>query len=771
MKAARESGGGGPDTTPPDIRHNLLCDSHLDAPSRWRILPGDGPDRTPFWISPPPDGTPVTARRTPRRTPPDRHPVREGSHGRGGTWSRETAVASALRVLLKYDRLTDAVPHLHALVAKGVDTTRSAVLQTPLEGTGWPLLSAHGLKSAASVWRPRGRERKAVETFLGRARPHYETSLATRYPTLARHLDVTRALLVPLVQTSTQLGLLAIGLSRRPPAARIAEVALFARSLSLALARARLNRRVETHRQVDEMLRAFSEAVSASLDLTAGLDALCRSAQEIFGAARTSVWLHERRQRQLILAASSDPVSEAAHRIATSDLSVPAARGLRGAEAQLEPIPAAGDAASSASLVLVPLRGRRRALGTIVLEGVGPDGWSAQDVALAARELGRDLSGAVENVQLLQDVIHSRRELENTFNSIPDLVAVCDRQLRLAHVNRAFAERVGMVRESLIDLPIIDLVGSDLSGWLTQVDLNAAQPAAPATCEVEDALLGGTFAVTLTRLLDQSGDPRGLVMVARDITERARLEVERAALRQRLAQSEKLAALGQFVAGIAHELNNPLQGVLGHIELIAATNALSPALKKDFRTVSREAERAAKIVRNLLVFTGSQKLLRRRFSLNAVVGRVLALRSDALREGHVKVTRSYEANLPRLSGDPMLVQQALINILMNAEQAVAAASPRRIDVTTEFDETRGVASVKVRDSGPGLADDVLTRIFEPFYTTKEVGQGTGLGLTITYGIIQEHRGAITASNAPGGGAVFTVELPVSQRVTRRAAIR
>ena len=166
--------------------------------------------------------------------------------------------------------------------------------------------------------------------------------------------------------------------------------------------------------------------------------------------------------------------------------------------------------------------------------------------------------------------------------------------------------------------------------------------------------------------------------------------MERAALRQRLAQSEKLAALGQFVAGIAHELNNPLQGVLGHIELIAATNALSPALKKDFRTVSREAERAAKIVRNLLVFTGSQKLLRRRFSLNAVVGRVLALRSDALREGHVKVTRSYEANLPRLSGDPMLVQQALINILMNAEQAVAAASPRRIDVTTEFDETRGV---------------------------------------------------------------------------------
>ena len=666
-----------------------------------------------------------------------------------------------MQVLLEYDRLTDAVPHLHALVAEGVGADRSAVLQTPLQGTEWPLLSAHGLDGEAPVWRPRGRERKAVDELLAGARPRYEAALATRYATLARQLDVRRALLVPLVQTSTPLGLLAIGVSGRPPSARVSEVAPFAQSLSLALARARLSRRVETHRQVDDLLRAFSEAVSSSLDLTAGLDALCRSATDVFGAARTTVWLHERRQRQLFLAASSDPMAGPVPRIATSDLSIPAARGLRGGEAEVEPMPAGEDAVPSASLVLVPLRGRRRALGTIVLEGVGPDGRSGEQIALAAREFGRHLSGAVENVQLLQDVIQSRRELENTFNSIPDLVAVCDRRLRLVHVNRAFAERVAMVRESLLDVPLTDFVGSGLGEWLSQMDFDATESSRLATREVEDTRLGGTFAVTLTRLLDQAGEPRGLVMVARDITERARLEAERSALRERLVQSEKLAALGQFVAGIAHELNNPLQGVLGHIELIAATTELSPAMRKDFRTVSREAERAAKIVRNLLVFAGSRKMTLRRFSMNAVVGRVLALRHGALRESQVEVTRTYEANLPRLSGDAMLMQQALLNILINAEHAVTTrAGPRRIAVATEFDDARDVVSVTVRDNGPGLADDVLPRIFEPFYTTKDVGQGTGLGLAITYGIIQEHAGTVTASNAPGSGVILTVELPV-----------
>jgi signal transduction histidine kinase len=244
------------------------------------------------------------------------------------------------------------------------------------------------------------------------------------------------------------------------------------------------------------------------------------------------------------------------------------------------------------------------------------------------------------------------------------------------------------------------------------------------------------------------------------VTPRARLEAERAELRSRLTQSEKLAALGQLVAGIAHELNNPLQGVLGHLELLRRTGAFPKALRRDIQLIYREADRAAKIVRNLLVFAGSRKLTRRRLSVNAVLSRAIALRASACRANGIEVIRHYDDKLPRVQGDPVLLQQALFNIIINAEQAVAEAGGGRIEVRTTLTPSRDMIAASVRDTGHGIPPEVLPRIFEPFYTTKEVGKGTGLGLAIAYGIIQEHGGEIHAVNHSDGGAVFTVELPV-----------
>ena len=713
----------------------------------------------------------MTAKRHMGRALP-RRPVQAAARQRTSTGAHpsngsETAVATALQILIDYEGLSQSLPHLHALFARAVGATRSLLLQPEPDGALWQVLSARGVDNAGPIWKPRSREVRAIDAVFTRDTAVYEATPKARYPSLTQQLGATRTLLVPLSQRSERLGLLVLDVARRPTGASLTHVRPFADSIALALSRARLSKRVELHRHIREMLRAFSEAVSFALDLTAGLDALCLSANDIFSAKRTSVWLHERRQRELVLAASSEPVSGRELRVPTSDLTKPAARGLRAVSAELESMPA-HDGGTVAKLMLVPLKGRRRALGTVVLEGVGRGQQTGADLLASAQEFGWHLSGAVENVQLLQDVIQSRRELENTFNSIVDLVAVCDRQLRLAHVNRAFAQRVGVPIEALLDLPLNDFVGPTVSRWMADMDLDAAsEPTGPATRETDDPMLGGTFSVTLTRLLDQGGDPRGLVMVARDITERARLEAERTALREQLAQSEKLAALGQFVAGIAHELNNPLQGVLGHIELLNATATLPPNIRSEFRTVSREAERAAKIVRNLLVFAGSRKLASRRFSLNAVVGRALDLRAGPCREAQIEVVRTYDDAVPRISGDPLLLQQALLNILINAEHAVAARPRRRIEIATQYDERRRTAAVRVRDNGPGLSAEILSRIFEPFYTTKEVGKGTGLGLAITYGIIQEHGGQITAASAADGGAVFTVELPADKRVTRR----
>ena len=165
-------------------------------------------------------------------------------------------------------------------------------------------------------------------------------------------------------------------------------------------------------------------------------------------------------------------------------------------------------------------------------------------------------------------------------------------------------------------------------------------------------------------------------------------------------------------------------------------------------------------MRNLLVFAGSRRLARRSVSLNAVIQKVLALRADACRTADIEVVRHYDEHIPRVQSDPLLLHQVFLNMVMNAEQAIASTGGAgRIEISTSVNKARDRITAKVRDTGTGIPEDTLSRIFEPFYTTKEVGKGTGLGLAIAYGIVQEHGGQIIAANHPDGGAVFTVELP------------
>jgi signal transduction histidine kinase len=216
---------------------------------------------------------------------------------------------------------------------------------------------------------------------------------------------------------------------------------------------------------------------------------------------------------------------------------------------------------------------------------------------------------------------------------------------------------------------------------------------------------------------------------------------------------------------IAHELNNPLQGVLGHMELLRATGAFPKQLRREVQTIYREADRAAKIVRNLLVFAGSRRLTRRAVSLTGVLQKVFALRAPAHRVGNVEVVRHYDDQLPRVASDPLLLHQVFLNMVLNAEHAIAArGGGGRIEVSTAVVRSGDRIVVRLRDTGTGIPEDTLSRIFEPFYTTKEVGKGTGLGLAIAYGIVQEHGGQISAANHPDGGAIFTVELPTARPI-------
>ena len=512
------------------------------------------------------------------------------------------------------------------------------------------------------------------------------------------------------------------------------------------------------HRRIQELLLGFSRGISATLSVSGALEALSSEVNALFGTRRVAVWIHDRRARELALAASSDGASASAGaRVHTESDTIPA-RGLR-----LDGPQFAAPAAGRARMLVAPLRGWRRALGTLVIEGE-PQGFDDQQFVDAVHDLAVQLSFALENVQLLEEVLQQRRLLEDTFNSLIDLVVVTDSALRVVQMNDAFVARVGSSRRAVMERPLSELIGAEMAAWVAASEAlpKSAEGAGGAsrTRQFTDDRLGGIFAATVTPLIDRDLEPVGRVLVARDITSQMQLETEREALRGQLAQAEKLASLGQFVAGIAHEMNNPLQGVLGHLELLIETSDLAKPVRSTLRQIYQEGDRAAKIVRNLLIFTGSQRISRQRLRIDRVLARALTSRAASLRHHRIDVSRQKEDDVPPVSGDGLRLQQALLNILINAEHAIeSAGTPGRIHTSVSAVNGGDTVRLTVDDTGPGIPPEILPRIFDPFFTTKDVGKGTGLGPAITYGIVLEHGGTIHASNTPEGGARFTIDLP------------
>jgi PAS domain S-box-containing protein len=509
-----------------------------------------------------------------------------------------------------------------------------------------------------------------------------------------------------------------------------------------------------------ELSRTFWRGISSTHSLGPSIEGVLREFNTHVGTRRTSVWLHDRRARELWLVASSDAAYAAtAARVAISDTEQLAARGLRLEHPQILHEP-------QETVLITPLRGWRRALGTLVVEGAVSDELNDRQRLDLAADLGRQLSAGIENVRLLEDMRNQRRLLEDTFNSLLDLVVVTDAAHRVVQMNDAFATRLGRPRAELLERQLAELVGSDLAEWAATSD---AEIATERVRSLDHAGLGGSFVVTMTPLINEDGEPVGSVIVARDVTRQTRLEAEREALRSKLAQSEKLAALGQFVAGIAHEINNPLTAVLGHLELLmvapgtpGSSAETTRAMRRDLRRIYREADRAAKIVQNLLTFSGSHRKIRRRLRIDRVISRVVVSRRRALTRERIDLVRDQHDDVAAVVGDPLLLQQAFLNVIINAEHAIAGTGlPGSIVISTTSREGRVVTTI--RDTGPGIADGVLPRIFDPFFTTKAVGQGTGLGLAITYGIVQEHGGTIYAVNDPERGTVFTIDLPGAEQ--------
>ena len=249
--------------------------------------------------------------------------------------------------------------------------------------------------------------------------------------------------------------------------------------------------------------------------------------------------------------------------------------------------------------------------------------------------------------------------------------------------------------------------------------------------------------------------------VLRDVSDRKRHEDQSRDLHHQLVQAEKLAALGQTISGVAHELNNPLATILAWAERLAESPADDKA-RRGLDVILKEAERAARIVRNLLTFARKRQSTRMMVDVNDIVRETLALRAHEQRLANVDISQHLGAELPPVFADGYQVKQILLNLIINAEQAMSAAHGRgTLSIRTWHDPSQEAVVLEINDDGPGIPDDLQPKIFDPFFTTKEVGKGTGLGLSVAFAIVQEHGGRMWVVSEPGEGSSFFVELPVT----------
>jgi PAS domain S-box-containing protein len=261
-------------------------------------------------------------------------------------------------------------------------------------------------------------------------------------------------------------------------------------------------------------------------------------------------------------------------------------------------------------------------------------------------------------------------------------------------------------------------------------------------------------------LKDSNGNVVGALAAAQDITEHKKMEEEGRKLRDKAEMSSRLAAVGEMAAGIAHEINNPLTGVLGFSQLLAERQDLPEDVKEQLQIVAEGSDRVKDIVRRMLTFARQTKPVRTSVNIHELIDNTLEIRSYVLRTANIEVVKHLDPDLPWIVVDPGQMQQVFLNLIVNAEYSMKKAHQKgTLVITTE--KMDGHILITFKDDGTGMSQDTKDKLFNPFFTTKDVGEGTGLGLGLSRSIILEHGGTIEVESQPGKGAMFVITLPVN----------
>lgn len=389
-----------------------------------------------------------------------------------------------------------------------------------------------------------------------------------------------------------------------------------------------------------------------------------------------------------------------------------------------------------------------------------------------------------EQLRLAQKM-EAKKEWERTFDTVPDLIAILDREHRIVRINKAMAERLGVSKEAAVGRPCFRLFhGSDTASAVC-LHTQVLREGVGQEKEIYEPTLDSYFWVTVSPLRNTNGELIGSVHVARDISERKRAEEERKAIQAKLIQTNKMTSLGLLVSGMAHEVNNPNNSIKFTAHVLARTwSDMVPVLDKYYREegdfvigghpystvretlpqlisgITESSRRIEGIIKNLRDFVRKGKTdLSNKADINSIVSVSASILNNQIKMHTRHFTVEFAEGVPEVRGNSQQLGQVVINLIMNAVQSLPDKECR-VSVATSFEAQTGMAVITVRDNGSGMPPEVKERLFEPFFSTKLDSGGTGLGLAISNVIIKDHGGVLEFESQPRQGTTAIVKLPV-----------
>jgi PAS domain S-box-containing protein len=409
------------------------------------------------------------------------------------------------------------------------------------------------------------------------------------------------------------------------------------------------------------------------------------------------------------------------------------------------------------SALVIPLVFGSEVMGALFLRTKRTTPFDEREIRFCKVVAGAS-ANALKNALLYQEMtLQAERHrtigetLRCILNATPDLILATDAAGQVTEVNNG--------AENLLGLDRVDIDGHTVREVLAlDEEQNIGHPVhVDGGIEQRETMIlresGGTLEMHVLQapLRDAEGARAGDVWIGRDISRLRKTE-------RSLAQAERLSSLGEIVAGVAHELNNPLSGVVGYAELLQGTVSEENVLH-DLERIVESSRRCQKIVMNLLSFSRKHKAEKARHDLNYCVEKVLELKEYHLRANTILPVLELEAQLPSTRFDFHQIEQVVLNLIQNAEQAIRSTGNGGSIAMRTYQEGDYLV-LEVEDDGPGIEDEVRDRVFDPFFTTKDIGEGTGLGLSVSFGIVQEHGGELElAESEEGKGACFRLRLP------------